>query len=106
MGLVFGWLRAVRPTFGRIPEPAMWIFETVGLTVFIAVVGLTAGPSFVQGLQRSGVSLVLVGLIVAVVPHVTAILFGRFVLKMNPVIRRRRSMSAARKYPRPSGKLY
>ena len=86
MGLVFGWLRAVRPTFGRIPEAAMWIFETVGLTVFIAVVGLTAGPSFVQGLQRSGVSLLLVGLFVAVVPHITAILFGRFVLKMNPVI--------------------
>src|SRR5207302_2376899 len=69
MGLVFGWLRAVRPTFGRIPEAAMWVFETVGLTVFIGVVGLSAGPSFVTGLQKSGVSLILVGLIVAVLPH-------------------------------------
>jgi putative transport protein len=86
MGLVFGWLRAVRPTFGRIPEAAMWVFETVGLTVFIAVVGLSAGPSFVAGLQKSGLSLVLVGIIVAIVPHVVALLFGRFVLKMNPVI--------------------
>jgi putative transport protein len=86
MGLVFGWLRAVRPTFGRIPEAAMWVFETVGLTVFIGVVGLSAGPSFVAGLQKSGVSLILVGLFVAVVPHVTAILVGRFLLKMNPVI--------------------
>jgi putative transport protein len=86
MGLVFGWLRAVRPTFGRIPEAAMWVFETVGLTVFIGVVGLSAGPSFVTGLQRSGVSLVVVGLIVAVLPHTVAILFGRFVLRMNPVI--------------------
>ncbi len=86
MGLVFGWLRAVRPTFGRIPEAAMWVFETVGLTVFIGVVGLSAGPSFVTGLQKSGVSLVLVGLLVAVLPHTAAILFGRFVLRMNPVI--------------------
>jgi putative transport protein len=86
MGLVFGWLRAVRPTFGRIPEAAMWVFETVGLTVFIGVVGLSAGPSFVTGLQKSGVSLILVGLVVAVLPHVTALLFGRFVLRMNPVI--------------------
>jgi putative transport protein len=86
MGLVFGWLRAVRPTFGRIPDAAMWVFETVGLTVFIGVVGLSAGPSFVTGLQKSGVSLILVGLVVAVLPHVTAILFGRFVLRMNPVI--------------------
>jgi putative transport protein len=86
MGLVFGWLRAVRPTFGRIPEAAMWVFETVGLTVFIGVVGLSAGPSFVTGLKNSGVSLILVGLVVAVLPHTAAILFGRFVLRMNPVI--------------------
>src|SRR6266480_4089302 len=46
MGLVFGWLRAVHPTFGRIPGSAMWIFDTVGLTVFMACVGLAAGPSF------------------------------------------------------------
>jgi putative transport protein len=86
MGLVFGWLRAVRPTFGRIPEAAVWVFDTVGLTVFIGVVGLGAGPSFVAGLQKSGASLVVAGLVVAVLPHVVAILFGRFVLKMNPVI--------------------
>jgi putative transport protein len=86
MGLVFGWLRAVRPTFGRIPEAAMWVFDTVGLTVFIGVVGLSAGPSFVGGLHKSGASLILVGLVVAVLPHVVAILFGRFVLRMNPVI--------------------
>ncbi len=86
MGLVFGWLRAVRPTFGRIPESAMWVFDTVGLTVFMACVGLAAGPSFFSGLQKSGLSLVLVGLIIAVLPHAVAILFGRHVLKMNPII--------------------
>ena len=86
MGLVFGWLRSVRPTFGRIPEPAMWVFDTVGLTVFMAVVGLGAGPTFIAGLQKSGVSLVFVGLIVASLPHIASILFGRYVLKMNPLI--------------------
>jgi len=86
MGLVFGYLRSVRPTFGRIPEPAMWVFDTVGLTTFMAVVGLGAGPSFIAGLQKSGPSLVFVGLIVAVLPHITSILFGRYILKMNPLI--------------------
>jgi putative transport protein len=86
MGLVFGWLRAVNPTFGRIPEPAMWVFDTVGLTVFMACVGLAAGPSFFSGLQKSGISLVVVGLVIAVLPHTVSILFGRYVLKMNPVI--------------------
>jgi putative transport protein len=61
MGLVFGWLRSVRPTFGRIPEPALWVFDTIGLAVFIGVVGLSAGPSFVTGLQQMGPSLLLVG---------------------------------------------
>ena len=85
MGLVFGWLRAVYPTFGRIPGSAMWIFDTVGLTVFMACVGLAAGPSFFSGLQKSGISLVFVGLVIAILPHTVAILFGRYVLKMNPV---------------------
>jgi putative transport protein len=86
MGLVFGWLRSAFPAFGRIPEAAMWVFDTVGLSVFIGVVGLTAGPSFISGLQKSGISLVFVGLIAAILPHLVAILFGRYVLKMNPVI--------------------
>jgi putative transport protein len=86
MGLVFGWLRSVHPTFGRIPEPAMWVFDTVGLTVFMACVGLGAGPSFFSGLKESGISLVIVGLIVAILPHTVAILVGRYVMKMNPLI--------------------
>jgi putative transport protein len=85
-GLVFGWLRAVHPTFGRIPEPAVWVFDTVGLTVFMAVVGLGAGPSFVKGIQTTGISLVLVGFVVATLPHAVTILFGRHVLRMNPLI--------------------
>jgi putative transport protein len=86
MGLVFGWLRSVYPFFGRIPEPAIWIFDTVGLCLFIGVVGLSAGPSFVAGLQKTGLSLVVVGLVAALLPHTVGILFGRFVLRMPPLI--------------------
>jgi putative transport protein len=86
MGLVFGWLRSVRPTFGRIPEPALWVFDTVGLAVFIGVVGIGAGPSFVSGLRATGPGLIVVGFVVALTPHLAAVLFGRYVLKMNPVL--------------------
>ncbi len=86
MGLVFGWLRSVYPYFGRIPEPAIWIFDTVGLCVFIGVVGLSAGPSFIAGLQTTGISLVFVGLVSALLPHVVGVLFGRYILKMNPLV--------------------
>jgi putative transport protein len=86
MGLVFGWLRSAYPFFGRIPEPAIWIFDTVGLCTFIGVVGLSAGPSFVSGLQKTGLSLVMVGFVSALLPHTIGIIFGRYVLKMNPLI--------------------
>jgi putative transport protein len=86
MGLIFGWLRSIYPVFGRIPEPAIWIFDTLGLCVFISVVGLSAGPSFVSGLQTTGISLAFVGLFSALLPHTLAILFGYYVLKMNPLI--------------------
>jgi putative transport protein len=86
MGLVFGWLRSAYPYFGRIPEAAIWIFDTLGLCVFIGVVGLSAGPSFVAGLKSSGISLVFIGLVSALLPHTIGILFGRYVLKMNPLI--------------------
>ena len=86
MGLIFGWLRSVYPFFGRMPEPAIWIFDTVGLCLFIGVVGLSAGPSFFSGLQNTGLSLVAVGLVSALLPHTIGILFGRYVLRMNPLI--------------------
>ena len=86
MGLVFGWLRSVRPTFGGIPEAALWVFDTVGLTVFIGVVGLSAGPSFVSGLRQTGPTLLIGALLVAVVPHLLGLFVGRAILKMDPVI--------------------
>jgi putative transport protein len=85
-GLVFGWLRSTRPTFGRIPESALWIFDTVGLAAFIGIVGLNAGPQFISGVRETGVGLVGAALVVSIVPHTMGLLFGRYVLKMNPVI--------------------
>jgi putative transport protein len=86
MGLFFGWLRSVRPTFGKIPDGALWIFDTVGLAAFIGIVGLGAGPTFLASIQKTGPSLIAAALIVSLVPHTIGLLLGRFVLKMNPVI--------------------
>jgi putative transport protein len=86
MGLVFGWLRSTRPTFGRIPEAALWVFDNVGLAAFIGAIGISAGPSFVAGVQKTGIGLVGAGLVAAVLPHVIGILVGRFVLRIDPVI--------------------
>ncbi|HEX9250731.1 MAG TPA: aspartate-alanine antiporter [Ignavibacteriaceae bacterium] len=86
MGLIFGWLRSKTPKFGRIPEAALWIFDNVGLATFIGIVGLSAGPSFISGLSQTGIGLLFAGLIVAITPHIVGLLFGHYVLKINPVI--------------------
>ncbi len=86
MGLVFGWLRSTSPTFGAIPEAALWVFDTVGLTTFIGVVGLSAGPGFVSGIRATGFGIVGAAVVVALLPHVVGLLVGRFLLKMDPVI--------------------
>ena len=85
-GLVCGYLRAIHPTFGRIPAPALWVFNNVGLTAFIAVVGIASGPGFVAGLKSAGISLLLWGVFVTTMPFVVGLLAGKYVFKMHPGI--------------------
>jgi len=86
MGLIFGWLHSRTPVFGRIPEPALWIFDNVGLATFIGLVGLAAGPSFISGLKETGFGILLAGVAVALTPHIIGLYFGRYILKINPII--------------------
>lgn len=86
MGIIFGWLRSVRPKFGAIPEPAVWLMNNMGLNIFIAVVGINAGPDFISGLKDAGVSLFIAGIFVSIVPMFIGILLGRFVFKFQPAI--------------------
>ena len=85
-GLVCGWLRSVNRTFGRIPGPALWVFNNIGLNIFIAVIGISAGPKFVAGLMSNGLSLFVAGLIVTTVPLVLGILGGKYLFRMKPPI--------------------
>jgi len=85
-GLVLGYLRTIHPTFGNIPGPALWLMNTLGLNVFIAIVGISAGPGFVSGLQQVGMSLFLWGMVATTIPLVVAVLLGHYVFKFHPAI--------------------
>lgn len=85
-GLVLGWLRTVHPTFGRIPGPSLWLMNTLGLNVFIAVIGITAGPGFVAGLQQAGVALLLWGIVATSLPMIFSVYVGHYVFKFHPAI--------------------
>ena len=85
-GLIFGWWRSHHPTMGAIPEAALWVFNNMGLNIFIAVIGISAGPGFVEGFREIGLSLFLAGIIATSLP----LLFGVWVavkwFKFHPAI--------------------
>jgi putative transport protein len=85
-GLVLGWLRSTRPFFGRIPSPTVWFMNSVGLNIFIAIVGISAGPGFVNGLKTQGVSLFLWGAVATTVPLILGGYIGKYLFRFHDAI--------------------
>jgi putative transport protein len=85
-GLFFGWLRSVRPTFGRIPSPTVWFMNSVGLNVFIAIVGISSGPKFVAGLQQLGLGLFFWGVVATTLPLIGAMYVGKYLFRFDDAI--------------------
>ena len=85
-GLIMGWLRAERPTFGHIPRSVIWFMDNAGLNLFIAVVGLGAGPSFISGLKEVGFELFLIGILCTTIPLIISIYLGYKVFKFPAAV--------------------
>ena len=85
-GLVFGWLRSTRPFFGRIPSSTVWFMNSVGLNIFIAIVGISAGPGFVNGLKTQGISLFLWGIVATTMPLILGMYIGKYVFRFHDAI--------------------
>jgi putative transport protein len=85
-GLVFGWVRSVRPVFGSIPPPALQFMIDFGLAAFVAGAGLQAGPEFVHAVGTLGVPVLLAGIVVSLAPLIATLFVGRYLLRMNPLI--------------------
>lgn len=85
-GLLFGWARSVRPTFGNIPQPALQFMIEFGLAAFVAGAGLQAGPEFVKAVKEVGATLLLAGVAVTLMPQIATFLVGRYLLKMKPLL--------------------
>ena len=85
-GLFCGWARSRRPTLGGIPEQTVWFMNNMGLNTFIAIVGISTGPSFVAGFQQVGWSLFLVGAGATTLPLVLGVLIGRYLFRFNDAL--------------------
>ncbi|MDE5586597.1 MAG: aspartate-alanine antiporter, partial [Muribaculaceae bacterium] len=85
-GLVLGWLRSKRPVFGAIPKASLWVFNNLGLNMYIAVIGISSGPSFISAFSEVGPKIFIAGLIVTLVPLFLAILIGHKLFKFHPAV--------------------
>jgi len=85
-GVVVGWMRSVRPWFGIIPGGAILFMRSLGLAAFVAMIGLKAGPIFVQAVKEFGYILFLGGVVVTLTPLILGLFFGRYVLRLNPAL--------------------
>ena len=85
-GLLLGWLRSKRPVFGAIPKASLWVFNNLGLNMYIAVIGIASGPSFVSAFDEVGPKIFVAGLIVTLVPLFLALLIGHKIFKFHPAV--------------------
>jgi len=85
-GVVVGWMRSVRPWFGIIPDAGILFMRSLGLAAFVAMIGLKAGPIFVQAVKEFGYILFLGGIVVTLTPLILGLFFGRYVLRLNPAL--------------------
>jgi putative transport protein len=85
-GIIGGWLRSVRPSFGRVPTPTVWFMNSVGLNIFIAIVGISAGPGFVNGLKTQGAGLFLWGALATTVPLVLGMFIAKYVFRFHDAL--------------------
>ncbi|WP_447802336.1 aspartate-alanine antiporter [Pseudomonas serbica] len=84
--LVIGWYNSRHPEIGALPPAAQWAFSEFGLTAFGAVVGLLAGPAAFAAMREQGLALLLSGAVVTIVPPLVALYFGRYILRLHPMI--------------------
>ncbi len=85
-GIIGGWLRSVRPSFGRIPTPTVWFMNSVGLNIFIAIVGISAGPGFVNGLKTQGIGLFLWGALATTIPLILGMFIAKYVFRFHDAL--------------------
>ena len=82
-GLSLGWLRTRRPIFGNIPSSVLWIFNNLGVNMFIAILGLVAGGALIQGLKTAGPLILLVGALLTIIGLIINIFIARKLFRFS-----------------------
>jgi aspartate-alanine antiporter len=85
-GLFFGWLKSRQPRFASLPVGASTFLGDFGLAVFVAIVGINAGPQAVSSIKEYGMTLFGLGVAVTLLPQLIGFFFNYFILNIkNPI---------------------
>ncbi|MBC9714255.1 aspartate-alanine antiporter [Streptomyces sp. TRM66268-LWL] len=82
-GLLFGWFRSRKQTFGAFPPQAATTLKDMGLAVFIACTGLVSGPQAWPLLKEYGALLPFAGIAMVLIPATLSLIVGRKLLKIE-----------------------
>ena len=74
---------SIGPLVWHVPPSANQMLRMIGISLFLAAVGLRAGAGFVETFLREGVSWFLGGALITLVPILLAALVARLVFKLN-----------------------
>lgn len=83
--LILGAVGKTGPILWTMSGASNQLLRQLGLLLFLAEVGTSAGKNLIQTFQESGLEMFAVGAIITLVPMFTALLIGKYLLKVGPL---------------------
>ncbi|BCX30380.1 aspartate-alanine antiporter [Latilactobacillus curvatus] len=85
VGLVQSIYRDKHAHMDTIPDSLLEFFQSIGLNLFIATVGLSAAKTFISAIQSMGISVLLIGAVISILPHIITFVICYYLMKMEPI---------------------
>ena len=83
MGILLGYLRNFGPFSGRVPIAARYIFQELGLLLFLASIGTSAGVGLVEHLKSAGPEIFFTGALITTFTLISTVYFCHYILKFD-----------------------
>ncbi len=83
VAIVFGRVRRLGPLNWELPIAAHLALREVGITLFLACVGLRSGAQFLETLKGDGLLWMAMGALITLVPLIIVMLAARIIFRMN-----------------------
>lgn len=85
MGLLLSTIIDRHRDHNSIPTTVTSFFQSFGLAVFVATVGLSSGEAFTGAVKSLGLGILLIGAVLTIAPHLITLLFGYYVMHIEPL---------------------